>query len=134
MLALLVYVLHSWRKDRKRRRDVVEALTALSFAPLSWEGQIPFGWDRRGAFKDGYQGIYNGCRAIVVESEFCEGDSTYRQMFVAVERPNETPWQVPHFFTSVGLEYTQEGRWIIGTISKQTLGPEGIVGYLQCFS
>ena len=134
MLAVAVYATFVWRKDRKRANDLAKTLLALSFAPLQSERQVPCGWHERGAFKSGYEGVYNGCRAYVVESLMPDGDSGYGQTFVLVERPDAIPWRPTPIVSSLGLEYTQEGRWLIGTVPRQTIGPDAVIGYLQCFT
>ncbi len=81
-----------------------------------------------------HAGKYHGHSAIVAEVRIGSGKHAYNQTFVAVEQPTASRYERPKFVTALELQYVQQDRWVIGTISKQTLDVGAIEGYLNCFT
>jgi len=133
---ICVFAAHTW-KDGRRRRELKECLLDLSFKPIeSLDPQILAADERlrRGRVISGFDGVFNGRQAVVVDLRLGSGKHSYTQTFVVVERADSSSFVPPPIVSSLAIDYRQNDRWLVGSIPRQTMGSEAVIGYLECFT
>jgi hypothetical protein len=138
VVAVVGYACYQGWQKRLRERELRAYLEEQSFARADVPGYLPLSQLQpklgRGYLKNGYVGTFNRCSAFVGDVQIGQGKGSYCQTFVAVERKDTTPYVPPAFLTTLSFEYYQHERWVLGTVSKQTLGVDAVEGFLRCFT